>query len=432
MKKPKRPVTARVSKLLNQGSPAESANWLLVQFVLVLIMDLLARTGYQMGKSPVLPLFAESLGAGPQVSGIVVAVSTTTGLLTSPLIGALSDRHGRRRLLLIGTALFAFTPFVYLFIRTPGQLILVRLVHGFATAIYGPVVSALVADMFRQRRAQHMGWYRSARTASYLLGPLLGGFVLFSADFRLAWVLVGALGLAAFLPATSLPRSGQSANDPQERSDTWRFVAQHFSQAIRNPVLLILGVIEATLYLGLRANKAFLPLYAVSVGINPAQIGILFGIQVIATLLAQPLGGYLSDRIGRRPAILGGLILVGGGLPLMVMTRDFSVLVLLSAVLGLGEAAVMPSIITLGTELSDRDNCGSILGVLDAMDNVGKALGPIVAGLLLGLFSYVTSFTIIAGILIAVAVIFCALGREGCAMGSASSQSAGKESSHSP
>ena len=409
MKEPEKPVTARVSKFLMQGISAERANWLLVQFVLVLIMDLLARTGYQMGKSPVLPLFAESLGAGPQVSGIVVAVSTTTGLLTSPLIGALSDRHGRRRLLLIGTALFAFTPFVYLLIRTPGQLILVRLLHGFATAIYGPVVSALVADMFQRRRAQHMGWYRSARTASYLLGPLLGGFVLFYGDFRLAWVLVGTLGLVAFLPAASLPRSRRPANDPQERSDTWRFVSQHFAQAIRNPVLLALGVIEVALYLGLRANKAFLPLYAVSVGINPAQIGVLFSIQVAATLLAQPVGGYLSDRIGRRPAILGGLILVGGGLPLMVMARDFSVLVLLSAVLGLGEAAVMPSVITLATELSDRDNCGSILGVLDAMDNVGKALGPIVAGLLLGLFSYVTSFTIIAGILIAVAVVFCAL-----------------------
>jgi MFS family permease len=186
---------------------------------------------------------------------------------------------------------------------------------------------------------------------------------------------------------------------------------QHLLEAFQSPILLAIGVVEAVLYLGLRANKAFLPLYAVSVGVNPAQIGILFGIQVAATLLTQPVGGYLADRVGRKPVVLVGLVLVGVALPLMVTTRELSVLVLLSVALGLGEAAVMPCIITLGTELSDKGSYGSTLGMLDAMDNVGKALGPIVAGLLLGLFSYGVSFTIIAGILVAVAVVFCAVVR---------------------
>ena len=134
-------------------------------------------------------------------------------------------------------------------------------------------------------------------------------------------------------------------------------------------------------------GKAFIPLYAVSIGINPAHIGAIFSIQVAATLLARPIGGYLSNRLGRRPAILTGLALVGIALPLMVMAHGLPVLALLSVVLGLGEAAVMPSVIALGTELSDKENYGSTLGMLDAMDNVGNALGPIFAGLLLGLFN---------------------------------------------
>lgn len=388
-----------------------AAKQLPAYFLLVLIMDFVSRTGYQMGKSPVLPLFANALGAGPEVSGIIVAVSTTTGLITSPLIGTLSDLYGRRRLLIAGTALFAFMPFVYLFIQNPSQLILVRLVHGFSTAIYGPVVAALVADMFQQHRAEYMGYYRSVRTASYLVGPLLGGLVLFYADFRLAWISVGALGLVAFLPAMALPKVREPRADAQNWSTTRAFLRQHLLEAFQSPILLAIGVVEAVLYLGLRANKAFLPLYAVSVGVNPAQIGILFGIQVAATLLTQPVGGYLADRVGRKPVVLVGLVLVGVALPLMVTTRELSVLVLLSVALGLGEAAVMPCIITLGTELSDKGSYGSTLGMLDAMDNVGKALGPIVAGLLLGLFSYGVSFTIIAGILVAVAVVFCAVVR---------------------
>jgi MFS family permease len=388
------------------------ANQLPACFLLLLAMDFLSRTGYQMGKSPVLPLFASALGAGTGVSGIIVAVSTTTGLVTSPLLGTLSDLYGRRRLLIVGTALFAFMPFVYLFIQTPTQLILVRLVHGFSTAIYGPVVAALVADLFQQRRAEYMGWYRSVRTASYLVGPLLGGLVLVYADFRLAWVSVGALGLLALLPAMALPRAPEPPAGARRSSTTLRFVRQHLLEAFRSPVLLAMGVVEAVLYLGLRANKAFLPLYAVSIGINPAQIGALFSVQVAATLLAQPLGGYLADRMGRKPIVLAGLLAVGMGLPLMVTTQNLSVLVLLSIALGLGEAAVMPCILTLGTELSGKGQYGSTLGMLDAMDNVGKAMGPIVAGLLLGLFSYPISFAIIAGILVAVAILFCTIVRD--------------------
>lgn len=393
------------------GAASHKANQLRTRFILLTCTDLMARTGYQMGKSPVLPLFASALGAGPEVSGIIVAVSTTTGLITSPLIGTLSDLYGRRRLLIAGTAIFAFIPFLYLFVQTPGQLLIVRLIHGFGTAIYGPVLAALVADMFKERRAEYMGWYRAVRTASYLLGPLLGGVVLFVGDFRLAWISVGVLGLLAFLPALALTRYGQVAPKVRRGSISWAVFGQHLSHAFRNPLLLALGMAQAALYLGLRANKAFLPLYAVDVGMNPAQIGAIFSIQVAATMLAQPAGGYFSHRMGSRPAILIGLVFVAAGLPLMVMTDDMLILALLSMVLGLGEAMVMPSMLTLGTELSTTDNYGSTLGMLDAMDNLGKALGPIVAGFLLGWFSYQTTFGIIAGLLVVVAVVFFAVVR---------------------
>jgi MFS family permease len=97
--------------------------------------DFIVRTAYQMGKTPLLPLFAAGLGASATFLGLVVSVSTLTGILLKPLFGFLSDRWGRWIWLLVGTLLFTGIPFLYTFIKTPQELLILRLIHGLATAI---------------------------------------------------------------------------------------------------------------------------------------------------------------------------------------------------------------------------------------------------------------------------------------------------------
>ena len=92
--------------------------------------DLIVRTSYQVGKTPLMPLFAASLGASEFMVGAIVSVSIMTGLVLKPMFGWLSDRWGRRLWLLIGVALFSGTPFLYQLIETPEQLFVLRLIHG--------------------------------------------------------------------------------------------------------------------------------------------------------------------------------------------------------------------------------------------------------------------------------------------------------------
>ena len=136
------------------------------------------RSAYQMGKTPLLPIFAVTLGASDALLGFIVSVSTLTGMFLKPLIGALSDRWGRRAWLLAGTAFFALMPFTYQFVDTPSQLFAVRLIHGMATAIYGPVTLAYVAELSSSRVAERLGWFGSARNAGYGIRPAAAGFVL--------------------------------------------------------------------------------------------------------------------------------------------------------------------------------------------------------------------------------------------------------------
>ena len=121
-------------------------------FAYITLADFLVRSAYQMGKTPLLPIFAASLGASDALLGFIVSVSTLTGMGLKPFVGILSDRWGRRWWLLAGTAFFALMPFLYRFVHTPEQLVLIRIVHGTATAIYGPVTLAYVAEMHSRRR----------------------------------------------------------------------------------------------------------------------------------------------------------------------------------------------------------------------------------------------------------------------------------------
>ena len=122
-----------------QESPGMSTKFKILNLAAA---DFIVRTAYQMGKTPLLPLFAAGLGANATFLGFIVSASTLTGMLFKPLFGMLSDRWGRWIWFFIGTVLFSIVPFLYLWIENVHQLFMLRLLHGTATAIYGPVTVA--------------------------------------------------------------------------------------------------------------------------------------------------------------------------------------------------------------------------------------------------------------------------------------------------
>ncbi len=150
---------------------------------------LLRPPGVSDGPGPGLPRFAEEAGAEPWLIGLIVGASTITGVFIKFPAGTLSDVLGRRQMLLLGAAFFAFPPFFYLLVQEPYTLLGLRFLHGAATAIFSPVAAAAVADLYRQGRGEKLGWFSSATEVGNSFGPLIGGVVLGS---------VAAPGLAQF------------------------------------------------------------------------------------------------------------------------------------------------------------------------------------------------------------------------------------------
>jgi MFS family permease len=118
-----------------------------------------------------LPLFAQGFGAGPLMVGFVVAASTLTGIVVKLPAGALSDVLGRKSLLLAGALGFALRPFAYLAVSTLAGLVVLRIIHRNATAIFGPVAAAAVSDLAppdrrgctRPHRERARRWVRCSR-----------------------------------------------------------------------------------------------------------------------------------------------------------------------------------------------------------------------------------------------------------------------------
>ncbi len=350
-----------------------------------------------LSKNPVLPLFASSLGALEQYIGIISAASTVPGILISLPAGSLSDLYGRKRMLQIALFIFASAPFLYLLVTELWQLALIRFYHGFATAIFGPVALAAVADQYIIDRGARLGLYSSATMIGRMLAPAVGGFLLTVGSFSSVYIACAVGGVIAF--SLSFTIEGRPET-------TKHHTRQNITTIVRNRQIMATNFVEACQYFAFGGFETFLPLYARSAGIETAQIGIIFSLQLVATVITKPTMGKLSDTRGRKPVILLGLALGVISLLIIPFSANFLLVACAAACFGLGLASVTASTSALVSDLSGG-SYGSALGVLSMIMDVGHTLGPIVTGVAVAFLGYRAAFSLVAILLIAAGALFC-------------------------
>lgn len=374
-----------------------------------------ARFSYALARSPVLPLFALHLGAGPEAIGFVVGISTVTGIFFKLPSGALSDVIGRRKTMLVGLLVFALMPFAYLFVRDYYILSVVRFLHGFATAVYGPVSMAVVADIAGAKKGEMLSWFSSVTISGNLLGAPVGGFVLYSLaaaspsldDFRNVYLLSGCVGMISLLLAIRL-LSGREA--PKESAGLCHAFIK-FSSGIKEVVsdrrVVVTSSMEGLQNMAMGALEAFLPIYAISVaGLNELQAGLLWGVQVLVVILSKPIMGKSSDRYGRRPAIVLGMVLCALSFASIPMLKSFYALVTAAVFFGLGEAFVTSSSAALVADVCKEKHFGAAMGTFGTIFDIGHASGPILAGILIAKWGYLHAFSIMGAMLILAVPVF--------------------------
>ncbi|HSE57761.1 MAG TPA: MFS transporter [Nitrospiraceae bacterium] len=376
-------------------------------FALLCAIGVFAFISYNMVRMPVLALFAESLGAGPERIGLIVSVSTLTGVFLKLPSGALSDIYGRRMLLRVGVMAFGLPPFLYPFISDLDLLTVLRIFHGLATAIFAPSALATVADLYRERRGAALGTYTASTQAGALLGPFIGGSLAYAAGFPSAFITAGVFGCIAILLFYSLhlrpppPRVHETGLAPL-LAEMWK----GFAAVARNRTVLITSATDAAKMIANGALMAFLPLYGVSAGLNPGEVGLLFTFQAGTSFVSKPIMGRVSDRVGREPLIVIGLLICAGTFVCIPHISLFPLLLLLSAGFGFGEAVVSSSSSALVADSSAFKSLGAGMGMQGTIGDIGHASGPLLAGVLIAQMNYAGAFAVIAGIQAAAAAVF--------------------------
>jgi MFS family permease len=377
-------------------------------FVLLCTTGLFAIFSSTISKSPVLPLFTSYLGADPAKVGMVAAVSAFTGIAASIPAGILSDRLGRRRMLIFSAIVFASAPFLYLLVTNIYQLAAIRFYHGLATAIFVPVSMALVSDLFQKERGEKIGWFSTSTLVGRFMAPLIGGTIIAvllfnpAISYKVVYLVCGAAGAVVLFLALKIPNPAEHEN----RKHSWKETKGIFKTAISHKGILITSAVEAAILFAYGTFETFLPLYAIKAGISAYEIGIFLSSQVIILALTKPVMGKFSDKHGREPQIFAGAIIGAvciGGFP---MFKSFIPLLTLSILFGLSLSIVTSATSALIADLSMQENRGSAMGILGSIMDIGHTTGPLIAGIVAAYFGFTQSFLTASFVVIVFAFLF--------------------------
>ncbi len=377
-------------------------------------VGLLAIFSSTISKNPSLPLLVDSLGGNQAAIGLVAGVSAFTGILFSLPAGFLSDRLGRRRMLLLSGAVFATAPFAYLLVSGIWQLGVIRFYHGLATAVFGPVAMALVADLYEQSRGAKLGWFSSATLLGRFIAPAAGGAILsFSLtggvyDFAPVYLVCGVAGVMAFGGMLALPRERTSeAADAHEGGGSvaaaWR---DALGALLNNRAILATCGVEAAILFSFGIFETFLPIRGLALGLSAWQIGLCISSQVITIAMSKPALGHFSDIHGRPPQIFGGAMFGAACMVLLAHADSFWMMMAASILLGLAISFVTSASVAHLADLSEKGCHGSVMGALGSIMDIGHTTGPIIGGMLAVSFGLGVSFYFGGGVLVASAAYF--------------------------
>ncbi len=336
---------------------------------------------------PLLPYYAERFGASGLTVGLLTTSFSLAQFLFAPVWGRLSDRIGRRPVLLGSLILTGVSYLVFAVAGSLPVLFASRIFAGIAGATLSTAQAYIADTTTPENRTRGMGLIGAAFGMGFIFGPAMGG-ILSRWGFSVPAYAAAGLALTAFLFALALlPESLPS--EARDEAARRRMRATSFREALRRPVVgtvLALFFVATLCFSGMEAILALFCERFFHWG--PHQIGYLFAyVGVVAAVLQAGIVGALAKRFGERALVRAGLALMGAAFVTAGVVPPLALFLVTMGVIAIGSGLITPSMSSLVSLATPPDEQGGILGVYQSLGSLGRAVGPFLGGLVYDMVS---------------------------------------------
>jgi len=386
---------------------------------------------------PVLPFFAVEMGLGASGVGAFIATSALGRFIFNIPFGALSDRVGRKPLMLGGTLTTSVASFLTAASTGPGMLLCSRFLLGMggsASMAGGQAYMADVSAEVPQHRGKILGLQSTIITLAFAVGPAIGGLLYDMYGARMCFCIVGAASAGAALtlrllaesrPASAIMPLHAALRPAQGEEGDKKSAWEVYGPLLRNPDRQGLMASQFAVFCSYAALMTIFPLHAFEVlntsmdASAAAGVGAMFSSGALMGFLGAPLGGWMADSIGRKMTVFPGALLITSGMVLCTLPASaaaseaialgaspHSMLMASILVWGLGNGMSSPGLHAFAADIADEDSRGKALALSRQASDFALFVGPIAFGSIAHMFDTSTALWSAAAVIVSANAFF--------------------------
>ena len=370
-------------------------------FILVLLVCSIASYTNSIFIS-LLPVYVLDLGGTNALTGMMMTGLTLLGMVTRVIVAPLIDRIGRKKLLVIGSGLYALNALAFCFTKDLNVLFALRVLHGFTQGIFFPVPPTMVADISPEDLlVDAMGFFGISSSLVFAVTPTIGLAIYNNFGPEAMFWSAVIMGLISF--ALSLPIKEHYQRPAQPEKNEPRQKAGLRLDKVFLTLVLLPSMISLFIYVGNAAVMSFLTPCGLERGIE--QISLYFLVNNLAVIVSRLTVGRVIAYVPKRTCILFGIILCGLGTGLIAVASNLALMMLSAVLVGVGITAVtqLLQVEVMLAVPSERRGLASTAFML--MGDIGNGAGAAVWGAVSAGAGYVLTYAL-AGVSTLVGCLF--------------------------
>ncbi|MBP7689094.1 MAG: MFS transporter [Thermoflexales bacterium] len=354
---------------------------------------------------PLLPFYAESFGASGFVVGLLIASYSLMQFIGAPILGRLSDKWGRRPVLLL-SQFGTFAGFIVLGLANSLPLLFLgRIIDGISGANLS-TAQAYISDVTEEKdRAKSFGLIGAAFGLGFILGPAAGGWLSTFGYQVPAFVAAGLSALTMVLTYIMLPEPARKAGAAKARP---AFSIDALKRAVTHPAVGSLLTISLTFGVAFTMFQTSFALFAASrLGFSQQETGFMLAyVGLLSVIMQVVVVSRLVKKLGERQSLVLSIGALALGLGLMAVVQTPLALIAVMPILSFGGGATTPVLTSLITKSVDRTEVGGMLGITTSVDSAGRVIAPIIGNSLLAFNNALPSLAGAALLLIPLYIAF--------------------------